>query len=216
MEGIDIVGKNIIYYFSFNSPWSYLGDMRLSNIAIRHNANITYKPTNFSLVFPKTGGLPLSKRAPARKAYRLQELERWQAHLDIPLIKEPKHWPSNERLGVGMLLAAINKRLNVALLSNAIFSALWAEDSNIGDECVLINIAEQIGFNGLDLLEAGRDEKIESQWIQNAKDALDLGVFGAPSYVVGEQLFWGQDRLEFLERALVGPQCNNSRPNNAD
>ena len=121
----------------------------------------------------------------------------------MPLIISPKNWPSNERLAVGMIISAINKDLNVAPLVNAIFRALWAQDRDIGDDKTLIAIAEETGFSGADLLVSGRKDITELQWMQNGKDALDFGVFGAPSYLFGKQLFWGQDRLEFLDRALA-------------
>ena len=196
------MGQLITYHFTLNSPWSYLGDRRLSEMAVRHGATVVHKPTNFGLVFPETGGLPLPKRAPARKAYRLQELERWRTYLGIPLIKNPYNFPSNERNGIGMVIAAINYGLDVSDLVNAIMTALWAEDRNIGDEATLINIANAQGLDGQGLLAAGRDDAIEAQWLQNSKDALTAGVFGAPTYALGKQLFWGQDRLEFLDRAL--------------
>ena len=197
------MGQTITYYFTLNSPWSYLGDARLAKMVARHGATVVHKPTNFSLVFPETGGLPLPRRAPVRQAYRLQELERWSAYLGIPLIKQPDNFPSDERSGVGMVIAAINEDLDVTNLVNAIMTALWAKDQNIGDEATLIGIAEAQGLDGQGLLEAGREDIIEAQWLQNSKDALAKGVFGAPTYVLGEQLFWGQDRLEFLDRALA-------------
>ena len=101
-----------------------------------------------------------------------------------------------------MVIAAINDGLDVSDLVNAIMAALWAEDRNIGDEATLINIANAQGLDGQRLLAAGRDDAIEAQWLQNSKDALTAGVFGAPTYALGKQLFWGQDRLEFLDRAL--------------
>ena len=197
------MGQTITYHFTLNSPWSYLGDARLAKIAARHGAKVMHKPTNFGLVFPETGGLPLPKRAPARQAYRLQELERWPAYLGIPLIKQPDNFPSNERNGIGIVIAAINQGLDVTHLVNAIMTALWAEDRNIGDEATLIGIAEAQGFDGQGLFEAGQKNTIKAQWLQNSKDALAKGVFGAPTYGLGEQLFWGQDRLEFLDRALA-------------
>ena len=192
----------IDYYFSLNSPWSYLGDARFNQIARRHKVEVAHKPADFAQVFPSTGGLPLAKRSPARKAYRLQELKRWQAYLNIPLVMEPTHWPANERLGVGMLLAGISNKFDVAPLASAILSALWEDNCNINDEKVMIKIAEDNGYDGVTLIEESRDKRVDLLWMQNAKDALESGVFGAPSYVLGNQLFWGQDRLQFLERAL--------------
>ena len=101
-----------------------------------------------------------------------------------------------------MILAGINNKLDIAPLASAILRALWAEDLNITDEKTLIKIAEDNGFDGANLIQKSRNKELDLQWIANANDALDSGVFGAPSYVLGDQLFWGQDRLQFLERAL--------------
>ncbi len=192
----------ITYHFSLNSPWSYLGDARLTEMAARHGATVVHKPTNFGMVFPETGGLPLPKRAPARQAYRQQELERWRNHLNIALNKNPEFFPANERTGVGMVIAAINEGLDPGPLVNGILTAVWAEERNIADEETLLAIADDRGFDGASLIAVGGTDEIQSQWEQYSRDALATGVFGAPSYVLGEQIFWGQDRLEFLDRAL--------------
>ena len=102
-----------------------------------------------------------------------------------------------------MVITAINKGLDVTNLVNAIMTALWAEDRNIGDKATLIDIAEAHGHDGQGLLEAGQEDAIEAQWLQNSRDALETGVFGAPTYALGDRLFWGQDRLEFLDQALA-------------
>jgi len=197
------MARQIIYHFSLNSPWTYLGDARFQEIAARHGAKIIHKPTNFGMVFPETGGLPLPKRAPARQAYRLQELDRWRHHLDIKLVPQPAFFPADEKTAAGMVIAAANEGLDCGPLVNGILTAVWAEERNIADDDTLLAIAGERGFdNGAALLAAGKTEAAEEQRIQNSKDALAGGVFGAPSYVVGEHLFWGQDRLEFLDRAL--------------
>ena len=101
-----------------------------------------------------------------------------------------------------MILAGINNKLDIAPLASAILRALWAEDRNITEDKTLIKIAEDVGFDGASLIRESRDKGLDLQWKKNAEDALESGVFGAPSYVLGNQLFWGQDRLQFLERAL--------------
>jgi len=199
------MAKTISYYFSLNSPWTYLGDARLAAIAERHGATIAHKPTNLGKVFPETGGLPLPKRAPARQAYRLQELARWRDYLGLPLNLHPAFFPADERTAAGMVLAAIDAGLDCGPLVNGILSAVWAEERNIADEATLLAIATERGYDGVVLMEAGRSEAIDAAWDRNAADALAGGVFGAPTYVLGEQLFWGQDRLEFLDRALEAP-----------
>ena len=195
--------QQIIYYFSLNSPWSYLGDGRLKKIADQYDAKVVHKPTNFSIVFPETGGLPLPKRAPARRDYRMQELERWPALLNLPLVREPKYFPCDERLAAGMVIAASNEGLDVTDLVNSILTALWAEDLNIGETDTLVAIADKLGFDGQKLIQVGAGASVEEQWIENSKEAVNNGVFGAPTYLLGKHLFWGQDRLDFLDRVLA-------------
>ena len=197
--------QRIDYYVCLISPWTYLGDARLIEIAARHNAEVNIKPMNLGRVFPETGGLPLAKRAPARKAYRMQELQRWRAHLDIPLTLEPAHFPTNEWPAAGMVIAAKEQGLDVAPLVNGFLSACWAEERDIGDHDTAVAIANERGFDGAALLAAATadDNALQAKWDQNSHEALDAGVFGAPAYVIGEQLFWGQDRLEFVDRALA-------------
>jgi len=195
--------SEIIYHFSLNSPWTYLGDARLTEIADRHGAAINYKPTNLGKVFPETGGLPLPKRAPARQAYRLQELARWRDHVGVPLNLHPAFFPADEATAAGMVIAAKQQGLDCGPMVNGILTAVWAQERNIADTDTLLAIADERGFDGPALLAAATDDGVTAEWDQNAQDALDGGVFGAPTYILGEHLFWGQDRLEFLDRALA-------------
>ena len=110
-------------------------------------------------------------------------------------ITEPTHWPANERPSVGMILAGINNKLDIAPLASAILRALWAEDLNITDEKTLIKIAEDNGFDGANLIQKSRNKELDLQWIVNANDALDSGVFGAPTYVL--ETNYSGDRTDF-------------------
>lgn len=195
--------REIVYHYSLNSPWTYLGDARFAEIAASHGATVVHKPTNYRIVFPETGGLPLPKRPPARQAYRKQELHRWRDYLGLPMIPFPKHHPADERHGVGMVLAAINAGQDPSALVNGILSALWEDDLDTGDPDILLAVAARSGYDGPALLEAGAADAIAEQWERNSQEALASGVFGAPTYILGDQLFWGQDRLDFLERALA-------------
>ncbi|MBT6094400.1 MAG: 2-hydroxychromene-2-carboxylate isomerase [Rhodospirillaceae bacterium] len=196
--------KRIDYYVCLISPWTYLGDTRFTEIAAKHGAEVNLKPMNLGRVFPETGGLPLGKRAPARRAYRMQELARWRDHLGVPINFEPAYFPANEWPAAGMVIAAKNQGLNCAPLVNGFLSAVWAEERNIADPDTMLAIAKERGFDGEALLKVAEEDATKDQWDVNSDEALAAGVFGAPAYVIGEQLFWGQDRLEFVERALAG------------
>jgi 2-hydroxychromene-2-carboxylate isomerase len=183
--------KTIDYYLSPGSPWTYLGHDRFQEIAKRSGATINVKPVDFGVIFPQSGGLPLPKRAPQRQAYRLVELKRWQEHLGVPLVKQPKHFPVDAGPAAALICAAApEKRMGLA---GALLAALWKEDRNIADPALLDELGARHG------VPAGDRTKYDAY----TQEALARGVFGAPSYVYRDEIFWGQDRLDFLERALA-------------
>jgi 2-hydroxychromene-2-carboxylate isomerase len=183
--------KSIDYYMSPASPWSYLGHARLGEIAERHGAAIRVKPVDFGVVFPQSGGLPLPKRAPQRQAYRLMELRRWKAHLGLPLVIQPKHFPVNATPAAALIcVASEEKRMAIA---GELLAALWRDDRNLADPQLLEEIGRKYGVAAGD----------EAKYRAFTQEALERGVFGAPSYVYRDEIFWGQDRLDFLDRALA-------------
>jgi len=196
--------QRIDYYVCLISPWTYLGDARLAAIAAEHGAEINYKPMNLGRVFPETGGLPLAKRPPARQAYRMQELKRWRDFLDVPLTLEPAHFPASEWPAAGMVIAAKAAGRDCGALINGFLSGVWAEERNIADPDTACAIADERGFDGAALLaEAENNDAIKATWDTYSDEALAAGVFGAPAYVIGDEVYWGQDRLDFVDRALA-------------
>jgi 2-hydroxychromene-2-carboxylate isomerase len=183
--------KTIDYYMSPSSPWTYLGHTRLGEMAGRYGATINVKPVDFGVIFPQSGGLPLPKRAPQRQAYRLVELKRWQEHLGVPLVVQPKHFPVDGGPAAALICASPpEKRM---ALAGELLAALWREDRNIADPELLDAIGARHG------VPAGDRTKYDAY----TQEALGHGVFGAPSYVYRNEIFWGQDRLDFLERVLA-------------
>jgi 2-hydroxychromene-2-carboxylate isomerase len=195
---------HVDYYFTPISPFVYLGHARFVAIARRHGATIAVKPINLGQVFPVTGGLPLSKRAPQRQAYRLVELKRWSHHLGVPLNPQPAHFPISADLASRWVLAALEQSVDVALdLALAQGRAVWADDRNIADAATLAAIATAQGLDAAALAERANAADIAMRYAVLTQEAIDRGVFGAPTYVCGGELFWGQDRLDFLDRALA-------------
>ncbi len=189
--------KHVDYYFSPSSPWTYLGHARFADIARRHGAQIAVKPVDYGVIFPQSGGLPLGKRAPQRQAYRLVELARWKKSLGVPLSAQPKYFPVDVT-GAACLICGAAEEVRMALAGD-LLRAIWAEEKNLADPAVLAEIAAHHGItDSAPVIEAGRP--VYSQYTQ---EALARGVFGAPTYAYRDELFWGQDRLEFLERALA-------------
>lgn len=197
--------KAIDYYLSPMSPWTYLGHARLADIARRHGATINVKPADFGRIFPASGGLPLPKRAPQRQAYRLVELKRWRDHLGVPLTIEPKYFPYDSNLASRLVIAADTRGTGAAMrLAGAILKACWAEERDMGDEAELFKVVTEQGLEPRWLIAAAKSDAGQIRYDELTREAIDLQVFGAPTYVYNGELFWGQDRLEFLERALQG------------
>lgn len=196
----------IDYYISLNSPWTYLGSQRFADIAKRHGVIVRTKPAKFMEVFAKTGGLPLPKRSPERQAYRMMELKRWRDYLSVPIVLQPEFFPSDETLGVRLVIAAEKAGLNALGISIEIGRELWERDQNIGEESALRTAVIRAGVDYEALAESMPDDvELDAVWDGNTKEALSRGVFGAPSYVLESgEIFWGQDRLDFLNRALAG------------
>ena len=194
----------IDYYLSQNSPWAYLGSARFAAMAAQAGAEVKVRPVDFSRIFPQSGGLPLPKRAPQRQAYRLVELGRWRDHLKVPLTLHPKAFPSPEGSRVGMVLALRETAGHAAAmaLSHGFMAALWADDLDINDDQVLDGVAASLGHDGPELRARGADPAIAAAYDADTAAAIEAGVFGAPSYVVDGEIFWGQDRLDFLARRL--------------
>lgn len=193
------MAKAVDYYLFMISPWAYLGGPRLAEIARRHGATINVKPIDAAVVFPETGGLPLAKRAPARQEYRLVELRRWRDHLGLPLTIRPAHFPVAHETAARLVIAAGDP----FALAQAVLAAVWAEERDIADVATLKDIAAATGHDAKALLAAAESEATGKAYAALSKEAIRRGVFGSPSYVYRDEVFWGQDRLDFLDRALA-------------
>jgi 2-hydroxychromene-2-carboxylate isomerase len=195
--------KQIDYYFWINSDWAYLGGERLIEIEQRHGAVINYMPVDLPYVYSRTGGMLLSQRALERQAYRVTELARWCARLGIAVNPMPRYMCPNGDLASCMVIAA--KRCNglVGPLSQAILRAEWVAEQDISAPSTLLAIADQLHLDGAALLAEAQTQAVRDDYTRYTDDAIKAGVFGSPSYVYRGALFWGQDRLDFLDEALA-------------
>ncbi|MYN14379.1 2-hydroxychromene-2-carboxylate isomerase [Pusillimonas sp. TS35] len=196
--------KSISYFFSPQSPWTYLGHERLIAIAKAHNASITVRPCALNkAIFPVSGGLSLKQRPVQRLMYRQVELKRWSEYLRIPLALNPRHFPADESIASLMIITALQRHgADAALqLTGAVLRAVWAQERDIADGETLAQIGNECGLDGA-ALYADRSES-EELYHQYTQEAIDRKVFGAPWYIYNNEPFWGQDRLDFLERALA-------------
>jgi carboxymethylenebutenolidase len=199
------MGLHIDYYASLNSPWTHLGAARIEAMAMAHDARLRIWPVDFGIVFAGSGGLPLPKRAPQRQAYRLMELKRWREHLGIPLNIEPKFFPSSEALSAPCVIALRETMGDqpAIKLAHRVLKAVWQDDLNPGDAATLAMLIKGVGLDPDAVLRLGAEPRWDAMRKADTQAALDRGVFGAPSFVIDGEIFWGQDRLEFVQRRLA-------------
>jgi 2-hydroxychromene-2-carboxylate isomerase len=197
------MGRSIDCYFTPQSPWTYLGHERLMRLARAAGASVNLLPADYGKVFPVSGGLPLGQRAPQRQAYRLVDLARWSGHLKLPLNRTPKFFPVAGDDAARLIIAVDREDgVDAAMrLCGAIFAAVWVQERDIADAAVLQQLLAETGLPA-QRLEQSRSAEVQRQYEANTDKAIEAGVFGAPSYVVDGEIFWGQDRLDFVERAL--------------
>lgn len=200
------MSKVVDYFMTPVSPFTYFGHDRLRTVCARHGAQINLRVMDLGKVFPASGGVALKDRAPQRRAYRMTELKRWRDHLGMPLNPEPKFFPVAAEPPATALLAVLERHGTEAALDVAgdLLRALWAEDRNIADADTLAAIIAARGHDAAALLAHARAAEVAARYIQHSQEAIARGVFGAPTYVYRDELFWGQDRLDFLDRALAG------------
>ena len=197
--------KHVDYYVSLNSPWTYLGSRRFEAIAGKHGADVTIWPVDFGSVFAVSGGLPLPKRAQQRQAYRMMELKRWRQQVGVPLNLEPKFFPANEMPAAKCVIALREQgRMADAIkVAHAVLHALWVEEKNTGDPETLRSIIGGCGLDAASVIKASEAPDIAEKREAYTKHAIEQGVFGAPSFVIDREIFWGQDRLDFVDRKLA-------------
>jgi 2-hydroxychromene-2-carboxylate isomerase len=195
----------IDYWLAPQSPFVYLGHEQFRAIAAEHRATIRVRPLDPTRLFAATGGLPLGQRHPTRQAYRLVELRRWSESRGLPMNVQPKHFPVDGAPASKLLLATIaafgtERALD---LVGVISRALWTEERDIADTDTLVALCNAIGLPGAMLMPASLTDGIAAELDKNTDAAIAAGVFGLPTFAIDGELFWGQDRLDFVARALA-------------
>ncbi|MDD5335915.1 MAG: 2-hydroxychromene-2-carboxylate isomerase [Rhodoferax sp.] len=198
------MNQTIDYYFAPQSPWTYLGHERFAALAQAARATVRVRPVDFGKVFAVSGGLPLSKRAPQRQAYRLQELARFRDFLKLPLNLQPRYFPVAGDDAARLILAVdLQDGASAALrLSGAVLAAVWVQQRDIASAQTLAQLLSESGLPA-DRLAQSRSQTVQQEYDAYTQAAIDAAVFGAPSYCIDGEIFWGQDRLDFVQRKLA-------------
>ena len=199
------MSKTVDYYLAPQSPWAYLGHQRFVNIAKAAGANVRVMPIDLGKVFPVSGGLPLGKRAPQRQAYRLVELARFGKALNLPINLHPKFFPVAGDPAAKLIIAVdMHHGTDAALaITGAVLSAVWHEERNIADAQTLAALLAEHQLDAACLALSDTPE-VQTRYDAYTQGAIDAQVFGSPTYMVDGDMFWGQDRLDFVAQAIKG------------
>jgi 2-hydroxychromene-2-carboxylate isomerase len=195
--------KEVSFFFDFSSPFAYLASTQIESVAARAGATVRYRPFLLGALFKALGGpdVPLFSMPPVKQRHARDDMFRWADFHSVPL-KFPTRFPMNTVKALRMILQLPEPQR--APLMHAIFAAYWADDRDINDDAVLVELAASVGLDGAALVAATKDDAVKAQLKSATDEAVKLGLFGAPTFMVGDLLFWGQDRLAFVEKALQG------------
>jgi 2-hydroxychromene-2-carboxylate isomerase len=196
---------NIDYYLAPQSPWAYLGHARFVQMATEARATVRVLPMDLGAkVFPVSGGLPLAQRAPQRQAYRLLELARFSQALALPLQVKPKYFPVAYDDAARLIIAVDQAQGSAAALciTGALLAAVWAQERDIANPATRLALLAECGLSA-EHAQGAQQAGVQATYERYTQQAIDAGVFGAPSYVINGEIFWGQDRLDFVARRLA-------------
>lgn len=197
----------IIYYYSAHSAYAYLGAAELKRIADRNNAKIIHRPMDLRAVMPAAGSQAMTDRSQAHMDYFFdREIIRWAEHREIPVMKGiPTHHANQIHLGNKLLIAADQAGLDIDALSEEMLRAHWVDDADVASIEDLTTICKAVDIDAAPLLAQTDDKNLEALYQSYTDEAIRIGCFGSPTYVVGQDMFYGQDRLALVERALTKP-----------
>lgn len=189
------------FFFDYGSAYSYLADTQVAAVAARAGAELVYRPMLLGGVFKATGNASPAT-LPSKGIYMLKDLHRWAARYGVPFAYNP-HFPVNTLKLMRMAVAA--QRLGVfPAFHAAVFRGLWVEERNLGEPAEIEALLKQAGLDAAALFAESERDEVKQALKAATDEAVERGAFGAPALFVGDELFWGNDRLDFVEAALRG------------
>lgn len=194
------MSRTVEFFFDFVSPTTYLAWTQLPGLAQRTGVTIQYRPFLLGAVMKAAGNTsPIT--VPAKLRWMLRDIERYAQHYGVPYVTNP-HFPFNS---MPLLRGAISYQMAGAFdgYVATIFQALWARGLNLGDEEVLRAVLVDGGFDPADFAERIQRADVKQALIANTEEAVRRGAFGAPTFFVGDEMFFGQDRLPMVEQLLT-------------
>jgi 2-hydroxychromene-2-carboxylate isomerase len=199
--------SGIEYFYSAHSAFAYLGSARLMKIATAVDCAIAHKPVDLFRVMVESGAGSTRERSDRHRAYYFgREIERWAEWRNAPVVTGmPTHHYNDTTLCNGMLIAGIEQGRNVDQLAHRMLEAHWRDDADLADGETLTQLANEVDLDPAPLLDDALSPEVAAVYLANTEEAIRRSVFGSPTYFVDGDMFYGQDRLEFVERALKKP-----------
>jgi 2-hydroxychromene-2-carboxylate isomerase len=196
----------IEYFYSAHSSYTWLGSARFREIVQAAGRNVVHKPVDLNRVLLGAGSTSFAERSEQfRNYFFFRELQRWSEYRNSPIFGRPKYHHHDPRLANCMIIAAQHQQLDPQPLGHAFLRAHWCHDADLADEPTLTRVATEAGFNGSVLLSEAQETSVKQEFLRNTEEAIERSMFGAPTYFVDGDMFYGQDRLELVERALQQP-----------
>ena len=190
------------YYFATPSPWAYLATPRVIKLKNKYDLKINWKPSDLMAIFAVHGVAAVKDRPQPVQLNRLTELKRWSKFLNIPLTLQPKFFPVDPSLSHRTIILAQKNNISVENLIFSFQRAVWADEKDISDENTIIEICKSNNFDSSSIIEDANSADIINEYKNNTEEALSKNVWGSPTFIYNNELFWGQDRIDFLERAI--------------
>ena len=203
---------DIEYFYAAHSAFAYLGSARLMEVAAAAARDIVHKPVDLNRVITAAGSTAFRARSPAHRAYFFRrEIDRWAEQRNAPVMDgRPTYHDNDYTLANSMLIAGIEQGHNVDRLAHAILEAHWRDDADLADRSTLAGLGRSVGLDPEPLLQAALGPEIASIYEDNTAEAIERSMFGSPTYFIDGDMFYGQDRLELVERALSQPYTKPS------
>lgn len=193
---------SLSFYYDYISPYTYMAWTQLESLASTAKATIDHRPFNLRALMPLVGNRPTTIECANKGRYAFRDLGRWAARYGVPLARNPNWGKFNHAPMLRGALVAIDEGV-IAAYNSAMFRGMWAESANLGDQSVFADALQRAGLNGAALTERAFSTERDAQLDANTKEAAERGVFGSPTFFVGDEQFFGNDRLDFVQEALA-------------
>lgn len=196
------MAEPIDYFLTTVSPFSYLGHKALMQVAEKHGCAINFKPFKLMDVWAISGAVPPGQRPPVRQRYRLLELQRVALMRDTCLNLHPEHWPTDPGLADRSVCALAAQGHDPASFALAAGRAVWEQNKQIADEAVVADMLTEAGHDPRAIIDMAKGDEMAAVYDANTLEAIAADAVGAPAFVYKGEVFWGQDRIEYLDQMI--------------